>query len=240
MIPVEEQQLLSVAKNAHLVYRKAFADADAVLARHGINANARRLTHFLAQILHETGGFRVLTESIDYAVDALLAMYVRVKRPRMTEAQARALGRLPPRKANQVEIANLIYGGEFGRKQLGNIAPGDGWLYRGHGLPQLTGRANFQRFGKLLGIDLESNPALALDARYALELACRFWSEARAGRDRRPLNAIADEDDYQYFGKSDPTKSPALLAITTAWNGGTNGLAKRAEFLVKCRGVWPA
>lgn len=88
-------------------------------------------------------------ENLNYSTDALISKF---GRHRISEADARKYGRSGGRPANQEAIANAIYGGEWGRKNLGNTQSGDGWKYRGGGLPQVTGRANFRKFG------MENNP----------------------------------------------------------------------------------
>lgn len=97
------------------------------------------LAHWLGQMHVESAGYTTLTESLNYSVDGLLKTF---GRHRISEADARKFGRAPGRPANQSAIANLVYGGVWGRKNLGNTEPGDGWLYRGSGLKQITGRSN--------------------------------------------------------------------------------------------------
>ena len=93
-----------------------------------------------------------------------------------------------------------------GRADLGNTQPGDGRRYKGRGPIQLTGRANYRRVGRLIGIDLESNPEIVARPSIGLLVGCVYW-------DGRKLNAKADADD--------------LLGLTRAINGGTNGLEDR-------------
>lgn len=213
MIPITDEQILRLAPRSVLVYRKAFGRADEVLAKYAINSNALRLAHFMAQQLHETGGLRVLEESLNYSADALLSLF----RKRITPAVARKIGRTDSHPADQPAIAEALYGGEWGRKNLGNTQPGDGYRFRGRGPTQLTGRANYRKLGRRLGIDLEGNPELALDIRYVLEIPACYWFD-------RGCNAIADADD--------------LKAVTKAINGGHMGLADRAAWLEKTRTVW--
>ena len=93
-----------------------------------------------------------------------------------------------------------------GRADLGNTRPGDGARFRGRGLIQLTGRANYRRMGARLGLDLESEPERAATPQTAAAIACAYWQS-------RDINAHADRDD--------------LVAVTFAVNGGLNGLADR-------------
>jgi putative chitinase len=163
----------------------------------------RRIAGFMSQIGHESAGFTRLTESLNYSVEALLSEF---KRYRISEADARKVGRTPYQKANQEAIANLIYGGKWGLENLGNTLPGDGWLYRGRGLKQLTGRDNYRRCGVALGEDFITNPdRLLLPVNAALS-AGWFWES-------HGLNAAADRGDVE--------------SMTKLVNGGLNGLDKR-------------
>jgi putative chitinase len=97
-----------------------------------------------------------------------------------------------------------------GRKDLGNIVPGDGIRYKGRGLIQLTGRANYTAISGSLNVDFVSFPELLETPQYATLSACWFW-------DSRHLNIYADAND--------------LIKITRRINGGLNGLAKREMYL---------
>lgn len=105
----------------------------------------RWLAYMLATAHHETGGkFIASVESLNYSVDGLLKTF---GRHRISEADARRLGRTTGRPADQQGIANVIYGGKWGANNLGNTQAGDGWAYRGRGLVQITGRANYAKYG---------------------------------------------------------------------------------------------
>lgn len=93
-----------------------------------------------------------------------------------------------------------------GRTDLGNTQRGDGSLYRGRGLPQLTGRANYAKAGMALGIDLVKNPQLLEQTDLAARVAGWFWQS-------NGCNAFADNDDF--------------VGLTRRINGGTNGLSDR-------------
>ncbi|HRB84734.1 MAG TPA: glycoside hydrolase family 19 protein [Acinetobacter johnsonii] len=103
-----------------------------------------------------------------------------------------------------------------GRKDLGNTQVGDGKRFKGRGPIQLTGRANYRKYGQQLGIDFENNPDIVALPSVGLLVACKFWSD-------NDLNALADKDD--------------VLTITRRINGGTNGLADRKAHLAKLR-LW--
>jgi putative chitinase len=119
----------------------------------------REVCSYLANIDVESAGLTRLTESLNYRVEALLSKF---GRHRISEADARRLGRKPGEPplslARQEELANILYGGEFGRANLGNTQPGDGWRFRGYGPKQLTGRDNCQRFGDAVGLTIDQVP----------------------------------------------------------------------------------
>lgn len=109
------------------------------------NTDVRWLAYVLATAHHETGArFVASVENLNYSVDGLLKTF---GRHRISEADVRKYGRSGLRPANQPAIANLIYGGEWGRENLGNTKPTDGWDMRGRGLVQITGRANYAKYG---------------------------------------------------------------------------------------------
>jgi putative chitinase len=104
-----------------------------------------------------------------------------------------------------------------GRVDLGNINPGDGYLFRGRGIFQLTGRANYEKMGELLGLDFISHPDLAANPETALRIACEYWKS-------RGLNALADKND--------------IVAITKKINGGMNGIADRRALFTIAWKIW--
>jgi putative chitinase len=179
-----------------------------ILDRAGINTTLR-LAHFFAQIDHESGGFKQLQENLNYSVDRLLKTF---GRHRITEAQAREFGRQGTRPANQQAIANILYGGEWGRRNLGNTQPTDGWNYRGRGFKQVTGRANYAKLSKDTGKDYLNKPDLLLNEADAMISAIWFWTTNN-------LNRIADRDDVR--------------AVTRVINGGTIGLKQRQDLTNK-------
>ena len=117
----------------------------------------RRVAAFIAQMAHESD-LKPRTEYLNYSVQALLANFSRI---RISVADAMDLGRTPTRKANQEAIANVIYGGEWGRVNLGNTKEGDGWLFRGRGPLQVTGRRWMEGFAEFMGLPLDQAIAYA-------------------------------------------------------------------------------
>jgi putative chitinase len=152
---------------------EAVAAGSPVLDAYAITTPSRTC-HFLAQIAHESDGFRTTQE---YASGAAYE----------------------------------------GRRDLGNTRAGDGKRYKGRGLIQLTGRANYRAYGARLGLDLEADPARAAEPELSLRIACEYWQA-------KGLNALADRDD--------------IVTITRKINGGANGLAGRKAWLAKARKLW--
>ncbi|EMN3919611.1 glycoside hydrolase family 19 protein [Citrobacter farmeri] len=133
-----------------------FSHIDAAMKEFGITAPLDQAM-FIAQMGHESGGYEKLVESLNYAADRLVPVF---GKHRITPQQVIALGRTATQPANQRAIANLVYGGEWGKKNLGNQVAGDGWKYRGRGLKQITGLSNYRKCGLALKLDLVTQPEL--------------------------------------------------------------------------------
>lgn len=194
----------------------------------GIMDNVKRASMFLGQVHTESGGFRTVVESLNYSADAILKTF---GRHRISEADAKKFGRidaevrkrtgwkLADQPAHQNALANILYGGEWGRKNLGNTQPGDGWRFRGRGIKQLTGRDNYKRFSRAwLGDEsLLENPDRVANPDGAVASAIWFW---RANG----LNEIADRG--------------SLDAVTKVVNGGNLGLSDRKTWTQKYAAAW--
>lgn len=139
----------------------------------------RRQAHFLAQVGHESGGFRTLTENLNYSAEGLLKTWP----SRFNPTTAAAMARKPE------QIANYVYGG-----RMGNTAAGDGWNYRGRGLIQLTGKSNYREAGNALGLDLINHPELLERPEGAALSAAWFWS-------KNGLNGLADGGALEAIGR---------------------------------------
>ncbi|WP_422723938.1 peptidoglycan-binding protein [Hyalangium rubrum] len=148
--------------------------------------------------------------------------------PHLNKAMAEAKINTPKRQA--AFIAQLAHeSGEFryfeelasgrayeGRRDLGNIHPGDGVRYKGRGPIQLTGRSNYRAAGRALGIDLEGNPKRAADVDVGFRTAAWFWNS-------RNLNSYADAGNFR--------------EVTRRINGGYNGLASRQAYYSRALNV---
>ena len=169
-----------------------------LLPKYGIT-NERRVAHFLSQCAHESGGFKRLEENLNYSAKALRAVF------------GRYFGDAPKADADEYArnpemIANRVYNDEYRKYKMGNTEEGDGWRFRGRGLIQLTGRDNYTRFGKSVGMTAEEAAEYVATPAGAIESACWFW-------ETNNLNDIADTDDVK--------------RMTKKINGGTIGLEDR-------------
>ena len=117
-----------------------------------------------------------------------------------------------------VELGNRAYFDRYeGRKDLGNTQKGDGFIFRGRGYIQVTGRANYQLISKDLRIDYLNNPDRLANEADAMLSACWFWG-------RHKLNVLADADD--------------IRRITRRINGGFNGFDDRVAKLAKYKTIF--
>jgi putative chitinase len=158
-----------------------------------------RLAHFLSQCGHESGGFRLTKENLNYSAKGLMGIF---KKYFPTEAKANEYARKPEK------IANLVYGNRMGN---GNEASGDGAKYCGRGYIQLTGKDNYTAFGKAINEDLTKDPTLVA-GKYAMLSAAWFFT-------KNGLHKMAD------LGATDDV----VTKITKRVNGGTIGLADRIK-----------
>jgi putative chitinase len=178
-------------------------------ARKGSSLNTiKRVSAFLGQIFVETTGYTLLEENLNYTTTARLRkMFSNVK----GEEDAKALIAAGPEA-----IANRVYGG---RQDLanGDEKSGDGWKYRGSGHKQLTGRYNYDRIGKEIGLDLINNPEWAREMNTSAKIAVAYW-------EARKCSKFADVDDHD--------------SITLNINGKQKeGLAKRKKASIKAEGI---
>ena len=177
-----------------------FPHIDAAMKEYGITAPLDQAM-FIAQMGHESTRFTRLVENLNYAAENLVPTF---GKHRITAQQAAALGRTATQPANQRAIANLVYGGEWGKKNLGNQVAGDGWKYRGRGLKQITGLSNYRSCGQALKLDLVTQPELRDQAAYAARSAA-----------------------WLYVSRGCMLHSGDIERVTLLINGGRNGLDKR-------------
>ena len=179
----------------------------------------QRVAGFLAQTSHESGGYTMLTENLNYRAATLAACWP--NRFAVLGADKKPIkenGKLVPTAvANSIAgkpelIANLVYSSRMGN---GPAESGEGWLYRGRGLKQLTGKFNYTKCSEGLGVDLVANPDLLLEPIYAARSAGWFWKTNN-------LSAFADAGD--------------IKGMTKKINGGYIGLEARQALYDACYG----
>jgi putative chitinase len=141
-----------------------------------------RLAHFLAQCGHESGGFKITQENLNYSAKGLKNIFAKYfKEAGLAEAYERK-----PEK-----IANRVYGGRMGN---GTEPTGDGFKYRGRGFIQLTGKDNYTAFGKAINEDILSNPDL-VSTKYPLLSAAWFFqrclSKCDLGSSRDAITSVS-------------------------------------------------
>jgi putative chitinase len=127
------------------------------------------LAHFLSQCGHESAGFRVVNENLNYSAKGLLGIF---KKYFPTQALAESYQRKPEK------IANRVYASRMGN---GDEASGEGFKFRGRGYIQLTGKQNYTAFGKAISVDIPANPDLVA-TKYPLLSAAWFFSKNCLGR----------------------------------------------------------
>jgi len=142
-----------------------------LLPEHNINT-PQRLCHFLAQTGHESNGFTILKENLNYSAEALAKTWPRRFPPNIAAQYARQ----PER------IANRAYADRMGN---GDEASGDGWKFAGKGIIQLTGRSNITQFSRIIGLPVDETVKYLTTKEGALLSACWYWSN-------NGLNLLAD------------------------------------------------
>ena len=149
---------------------------------------------FLAQTAHESNNYKRLEESFNYKPERLFQVF------RKRVGTLENAKKLCDKGAKA--IADFVYGGRLGNAKY------EGYKYRGRGIIQLTGKNNYEYYGKKLNIDLVNNPDLAKEPDTAIEIALLFWKEKECGM----------------FAKMGDVKT-----VTKLINGGYNGLADREK-----------
>lgn len=171
---------------ARVVHQKSFSAADA------------ELDDFLGQILHESAMLERIEEGFSYSAERLCSVWPS-RFPTLADAA--------PYARNPEKLANKVYGG-----RLGNTAPGDGYKYRGRGLVQVTGYANYAAVAEALRIDLIGSPELLSDPDIALAASVAWWER------KIPDSAMGN-----------------IVRVTKLVNGGVHGLEDRRKLSALAR-----
>ena len=148
-----------------------------VIRYYEIDQSPERCAGFLAQIAHESGGFNLVVENLNYNAAGLMRVF---RKYFPSEALAKTYERKPEK------IANKVYANRMGN---GSEESGDGWRYRGRGLIQLTGKNNYSAFANALGISLQECVAYMETPEGACSSAGWFW-------DTNKLNNYCDKGDF--------------------------------------------
>lgn len=186
------QQLIPRNHDVHGWYEVLVAE----LPKYNINT-PKRVAGFIAQTAHESLGYKVLQENLNYSKRGLETVFGKYFGPGKRNAANYA--------RNPEKIANVVYANKLGN---GNTKSGDGWNYRGRGIIQLTGKSNYEEFGKTVGMTPEQVVDYVQTKKGAVDAACWYW-------DSRNLNKYCDAED--------------IIGMTKRINGGTNGLKHRTE-----------
>lgn len=180
-----------------------FDALEAAIKKYPVLAEGRVLDDWLGQMWVESAapgksGFSTLVENLNYDVKGLRATF---GKHRISDTECAKYGRRPGHPANQEAIANIVYGGAYGLKNLGNTRPGDGWAFRGSGVKQITGRANTEASGF-------TAEELRTDIVKSVEASAKFFVDHGCV----PLARLGD-----------------ITGVTKKVNGGNSALALRAQ-----------
>lgn len=163
----------------------------------GITTNLR-LAHFLAQCGHESGGFKAVSENLNYSADGLVKIFGKYFNTTSAAGYAR----------NPEKIASKVYASRMGN---GDESTKDGFKFRGRGYIQLTGKDNYKNFAKFIGEDTVTNPDLVA-TKYPLASAAFFfdsnklWSICDKGADDTTVTAVTKRVNGGTIGLSDRVK----------------------------------
>lgn len=179
-----------------------------------INTPLRR-AHFFTQLFHESK-CKAVRENVNYSADGLAnTWYTRYAAKNVNGKYIKKNGRFTPNDLalklhrKPIEIANNVYANRMGN---GSPSSGDGWLFRGGGMLQITGRNNYNLLSKDTRVDFLTNPDIILEETNSMLAACWFWKTNK-------INIYADKND--------------LSEVRHTVNGGYIGLED-------CRNLFPS
>ena len=181
-----------------------------LLNKNGINT-AIRLSHFFAQLVHESG-LKPISENLNYSEKGLLITFKKY----FNNITAKEYARKPEK------IANKVYANREGN---GNEQSGDGWKYRGRGFIQITLKNNYINLSKDTDIDYVNNPDLLLNEADSMIAALWYWDKIKA-------NELADKDDL------DKISDRINIGRDTIKIGDSNGYSDRYKHLLKLKKVF--
>ncbi len=163
------------------------------------SAGESELDEFLGNMLHETNMLRNVIENLNYSAPRIRELGLLYGPKSRWAAAARQADDL----AGQPEaLAEVLYSGRFG-----NVNPGDGWLYRGRGIPQITFHDNYEFVGDLIGQDLLGLPELLEQPRFALDAGLAWWEK------KIPDRILGDDRAVRIKVQGSPLGLDACVAI---------------------------
>ncbi len=193
--------MIDIAPLKKVLPKRVYDELFEVSYTHKINSPLR-MAHFLSQCAHESNNFEKVSESLNYSANRLCAVFPKYFNYDLACEYER----------NPVSIASYVYGNRMGN---GDEDSQEGWIYRGRGYIQLTGKNNYREFDATVAEDILENPDLVA-TKYPLMSAAWFWSKNK-------INELAD------IGASEND----IAAVTKKVNGWTNGIAERTEYFKK-------
>ena len=197
VVKVVESGTLNLAALKGHIPDSVIAQIPDTAKKFGITTNLR-LAHFLAQCGHESGGFKAVTENLNYSADGLVKIFGKYFNSTTAAGYAR----------NPEKIASKVYASRMGN---GNEASKEGFKFRGRGYIQLTGKENYTKFGKFIGEDIASNPDLVA-TKYPLASAAFFfnsnklWAICDKGADTATVTAVTKRVNGGTIGLADRIK----------------------------------
>lgn len=200
--------------------------------------NKQKLAMFLAQMHHESMGFTVTRENLNYSAEGLIKIFSKYFNVNAAKKYFKNLHDLDKKTDAELlnmfvqtyarkpeKIANYVYANRMGN---GDEASGDGWKYRGTGYPQLTGLENCSLATIKLDIDLINNPELATKPEIAMLTALWFWDNYNLNDSVNDIITVSDNIvKAQVRGVDD------MIEVTKKINGGKNGIKERQALYIE-------
>lgn len=193
---------MDISKLKGQIPDNVYNEIPSVINKFQINTSIR-LTHFLSQCAHESGGFKLIIENLNYSTKGLLTIFPKY----FKDASLAEIYNRKPEK-----IASRVYGNRMGN---GDESTGDGWKYRGRGYIQLTGKGNYIKFDSFVEDDIMKNPDLVA-TKYPLLSAAWFFN-------KNGINIVSDGG----------ATTEVVKSVTKKVNGGFNGLQDRQKYFDK-------
>lgn len=212
LLEITEADILKFAPKAKREYVTAILGKLSALRQSGILESQLRWCHFMGQCGAETGGFRVIRESLTYTTVAQIRKTWPARFKTWSDADIKA-----KLIRNPVALGDAVYAG-----RMGNHAPGDGYAFRGGGCGQVTGRAAVIRYCKTLGLD--PSPALLDDCNVTTDFFILEWLQAKC-------NEFADENDIMKVSRAINVGSSTSGVMPV-------GMDARREWFAKAWSVW--